>query len=128
MLEPRFRGDRLNQLMEKKKLNAGQLEYMTGVSQSMIWNLQNDLRPNVSAIIVAKLADALECDIEFLLDINLNTFAEDRAPYSTHTAASLTPEQRAILEFFESLSEDEKQFVLEIATFVRTRNTPRIIE
>lgn len=123
MYEPRFRGDRLNQLMEKKRLNAGQLEYMTGISQSMIWNLQNDRRPNVSAVIVAKLAEALECDIEFLLDIPHP--AEDQAP---NNVAHLDDNQRAILEFFESLSEDEQQFVMELATFVRTRSTPRIIE
>lgn len=124
MTEPRFRGDRLNELMERRKLNAGQLEYMTGVSQSMIWNLQNDKRPNVSAVIVAKLADALECDIEFLLDVSPSTLAEEKAPYNV---AHLDDNQRAILEYFETLSDDEREFVLQLAEFVRTRNTPRII-
>lgn len=110
--------------MERRKLNAGQLEYMTGVSQSMIWNLQNDKRPNVSAVIVAKLADALECDIEFLLDVSPSTLAEEKAPYNV---AHLDDNQRAILEYFETLSDDEREFVLQLAEFVRTRNTPRII-
>jgi transcriptional regulator with XRE-family HTH domain len=110
--------------MDRKKLNAGQLEYMTGVSQSMIWNLQNDKRPNVSAVIVAKLAEALECSIEFLLDVSPQALAEGKAPYNV---AHLDEKQRAILDFFESLSDDEQEFVLEMAEFVRSRNTPRII-
>lgn len=67
MANPRFRADRLVELMRKRDLNAGQLAYLTGVSQPMVFYLTRDERPGVSAVIAAKLARALGCSVEYLL-------------------------------------------------------------
>jgi len=37
MANPRFRADRLVELMRKRDLNAGQLAYLTGVSHPMVF-------------------------------------------------------------------------------------------
>jgi len=67
MANPRFRADRLVEQMRKRDLNAGQLAYLTGVSQPMVFYLTRDERPGVSAVIAAKLARALGCSVEYLL-------------------------------------------------------------
>lgn len=70
-----FRSDRLKLMMEKRKLTPGQLHYMTGISQPQISLLMNGKRPEVSAVIVAKLADALACSVDYLLGLT-----EDATP------------------------------------------------
>jgi len=48
MANPKFRADRLVELMHKRDLNAGQLAYLTGVSQPMVFYLTRDERPGVT--------------------------------------------------------------------------------
>lgn len=69
MKQPTFRQDRLNELMARRKLMPGQLKIKSGVSQPMIHRLQNGERQNVSAVIVAQLAQALGCSVEYLVGI-----------------------------------------------------------
>lgn len=65
-----FRPDRLRFMMEKRKLTPGQLHYLTNISQPTISLLMNGERPNVSAVFVAKLADALNCSMEYLVGLS----------------------------------------------------------
>lgn len=67
MITPVFREDRLNELMAKRDLSLGQVAYLADVSQPMIFYLSHNRRPNVSAVIVAKVAKALGCSVEYLL-------------------------------------------------------------
>lgn len=95
-MTPEFRSDRLETLMEKRgKLTNQKLAYMSGVSSTMIWNLQNGNRPNASAIVVAKIAEALECSIYYLLGLT-----DDPKPGGVSPAAMevLQNEARAISE------------------------------
>ena len=123
-----FRTDRLDRLMEKRGLGPGELAYLSDISYNMIYLLRKGERPNISAILAVRIAKALNTTVEFLVDVppseDENVLAEEKAPYNV---AHLDEKQRAILEFFESLSEDEQEFVLQLAEFVRSRNTPRII-
>jgi transcriptional regulator with XRE-family HTH domain len=123
-----FRIDRLDRLMEKRGLGLGELAYLSGVSYDMIYSLRKGRRSNVSVILAMQLAKALNTTVEFLVDVppseDENVLAEGKAPYNV---AHLDEKQRAILDFFESLSDDEQEFVLTLAEFVRSRNTPRII-
>lgn len=126
--ELEFRIDRLDRLMEKRGLGPGELAYLSGISYNMIYKMRKGERPNISAILAVRLARALNTTVEFLIDVpqnkDENVLAEEKAPYNV---AHLDDNQRAILEFFESLSEDEQEFALQLAEFVRSRNTPRII-
>lgn len=70
-----FHSERLQEMMSKRKLKPGQLEYMSGVSQPMISLLLDGSRPNVSAVIVGKLADALGCSVDYLVGLT-----EDSSP------------------------------------------------
>lgn len=126
--ELELRIDRLDRLMDQRGLGPGELAYLSGISYNMIYKMRKGERPNLSAILAVKLARALNTTVEFLVDVppsgDENVLAEERAPYNV---AHLDDNQRAILEFFESLSEDEQEFVLQLAEFVQSRNTPRII-
>lgn len=100
-MTPQFRSDRLKTLMEKRdNLTNGQLEYMSGVSSTMIWNLQNGNRPNVSAVIVAKIAEALDCSVYYLLGLT-----DDPRPLNQDALVILQTEARAISEWPPSVRE-----------------------
>lgn len=76
VMEPiRFNANRLKEMMDKRGLTAGQLNYMSDVSQPMISLLLNGSRPNVSVVIVAKLANALGCSVDYLVGLT-----EDATP------------------------------------------------
>lgn len=67
-----FDAERLNKRMRDRRVDVGTLAYLTkqkgrAVSTDMIYKLQKNERPNVSAEILAALADALECSVEYLV-------------------------------------------------------------
>lgn len=68
MSEMSFRADRLNELMKERKLNAGKLAYLTGISRTMIFYLQKGERTSTSGEYLAKLADALSTSTQYLIE------------------------------------------------------------
>lgn len=67
MSELSFRADRLNELMKRRKLNAGQLAYKTNISRTMIYYLQKGERSKTSGENVSKLAEALGTSMQYLV-------------------------------------------------------------
>ena len=60
-------GDRIRRLRTQKGLTLDQLAELTDSSKSYIWELENKNPPRTSAGKLAKIADALETTIEYLL-------------------------------------------------------------
>jgi transcriptional regulator with XRE-family HTH domain len=70
-----FRHDRLQQLMDKRGLNDGQLAYKADISKSMVYYLRTGGRDNVSATIAGILAKELGTSVEYLVGMT-----DDPAP------------------------------------------------
>lgn len=75
MSELTFRADRLNQLMQQRKLNDGQLAYQAKLSKSMVFYLRTGGRDNVSATVAGRLAEILGTSVEYLVGMT-----DDAAP------------------------------------------------
>lgn len=130
--EPVFRGKRLAKLLVQRGLSLGQLEYKSDVSKSMLSHLTSDNRPGVSAVIVAKLARALDVSIEYLLDLTDDprpvtvvegAVAEEKGVYHV-----LTEQQQTIIDYVAGLSDDEQELVMRLLETLRKHNIPRVIE
>ena len=62
-------GSKLRGLRENRELTQAQLAEMAGLEQSHISLIENDRRPRVGAVVVAKLARALDVSVDTLLEI-----------------------------------------------------------
>jgi transcriptional regulator with XRE-family HTH domain len=111
----KFRGDRLATMMEKRNLKPGQLEYMAEVSQPMISLLLSEQRPNVSAVIVARLADALGCSVEYLVGLT-----DDPSP----VAATLDDAMAELVAIAKTLPEYRQRDLLAIANTYQATGEP----
>ncbi len=60
-------GARIKSLREYLDLEAGQLAYKARVDRSYIFYLERNARPNVSGVILGRIADALNTSVDYLL-------------------------------------------------------------
>ncbi len=60
-------GARIRSLREDRGWEAGQLGYKAEVSTSMIYKLETNERPNVSGVILDRLATALGTSVDYLM-------------------------------------------------------------
>ena len=67
---PSALGEKIHTLRKKKGLTLEQLADLTESSKSYIWELENKHPPRPSAEKIAKIANKLEVEIEYLLDSN----------------------------------------------------------
>ena len=70
-------GTKIRKLRKKEGLTLEKLAEMTDSSKSYIWELENDNPPRPSAEKIAKIADKLGVEIEFLLDKGKTIREED---------------------------------------------------
>ncbi len=61
-------GDKIQRLRKEKGLTLEQLADLTDSSKSYIWELENKNPPRPSAEKIARIANQLEVEIEYLLD------------------------------------------------------------
>ncbi len=64
---PQLQGQRLRELRKQKGLSAEKLARLSDVSTRQIWRLEGNTRPNSAAITVARVAEALDTTLEYLL-------------------------------------------------------------
>ena len=62
-------GARVRQLIDAKRWTQGQLAYQAQTSSAQINRIVNNRRPNVSAVIVGRIAHALDTSVDFLLGL-----------------------------------------------------------
>jgi transcriptional regulator with XRE-family HTH domain len=69
MEEIRVIGARVKQLREANQWTQGQLAYRADTSSAQINRIENNKRPRVSAIIVGRVARALDTSMDYLLGL-----------------------------------------------------------
>jgi len=62
-------GARIRALREFKKLQPGILAYKAGIGTPHVYRLERGERPNASAVVVGKVARALETTVEYLIGL-----------------------------------------------------------
>jgi transcriptional regulator with XRE-family HTH domain len=67
--EPLFDGARLRAVRKERGLSARDVERMARVTARHIWRLEAGKRPNVAAVTLARIALAVEVDINYLLGL-----------------------------------------------------------
>lgn len=67
--EPTFDGERLRAVRKERDLSAHDVERMARVTARHIWRLEAGKRPNVAAVTLARIALALDVDINYLLGL-----------------------------------------------------------
>ncbi len=72
-------GEKIYELRTKKGFTLGKLAEETNSSKSYIWELENKNPPRPSAEKLAKIADKLGVDVEYLLDETGKLGKEDAA-------------------------------------------------
>lgn len=65
---PNALGEKIQKLRKQKGLTLDQLASLTGSSKSYIWELENKNPPRPSADKIARIAQHLEVEIDYLLD------------------------------------------------------------
>lgn len=61
-------GDKLKELLEAKKIKAGTLATLTGISKSTIYSIIKRNNKNVDFSTMEKIADALDVPVEYFYD------------------------------------------------------------
>ena len=67
--EPAFDGARLRAVRRQRGLSARDVERMAKVTARHIWRLEAGKRPNVAAVTLARIALAVDVDINYLLGL-----------------------------------------------------------
>ena len=67
--EPAFDGARLRAMRKERGLSADDVERMAKVTARHIWRLEAGKRPNVAAVTLARIALAVDVDIDYLLGL-----------------------------------------------------------
>lgn len=70
---PNFSGDRLRSVRKIRKMPIKQLAMLTGLSETQIYRLERDQRPNVYAVTLGRIAMVLQTNIEYLIGITENS-------------------------------------------------------
>lgn len=68
--EPAFDGARLRVVRSQRRLSAREVGQRAGVTARHIWRLEAGKRPNVSAVTLARIAHALDVDMEYLVGLS----------------------------------------------------------
>ncbi|MCL7453121.1 MAG: helix-turn-helix domain-containing protein [Anaerolineae bacterium] len=68
--EPAFDGSRLRAMRKDRGLSVHQVQEMAGVAARHVWRLEAGKRPNVAAVTLARIAVAIDVDINYLLGLN----------------------------------------------------------
>lgn len=74
---PNILGEKIRKLRKEQELTLDKLAEMTESSKSYIWELENKNPPRPSAEKIAKIADKLGVEIEYLLDEDKTIREED---------------------------------------------------
>lgn len=113
--------ERLTEEREKLRYNQAGVAAIADVSQRTFSSWENGVLPGQWKSLVA-LAKKFGTSADYLLGLT-----DDPRPKSTTAPHKITDEQAALLELFEQLDEEERHYVMGLLTFVKSRNTPRII-
>ena len=62
-------GERIKRLRLARGLRVEQLAAKADLSAAQVYRLQNDERPNVSALVLARVAEALNTTLEYLVGL-----------------------------------------------------------
>lgn len=62
--------DRLNAMMKVRDVGPVKLAEAAGVTREYIWALRKGQNPNVSAVVVAKIAECLGVSVDYLLGVD----------------------------------------------------------
>ena len=68
--EPAFDGARLRAMRKDRWLSVHQVQKMAGVTARHVWWLEAGKRPNVAAVTLARIAVAIDVDINYLLGLS----------------------------------------------------------
>ena len=68
--EPEFDGARLRAVRKQRGLSVHDVELRAGVTARHVWRLEAGKRPNVGAVTLARIALALDVDINYLLGLS----------------------------------------------------------
>jgi transcriptional regulator with XRE-family HTH domain len=68
--EPTFDGARLQAVRKRRGLSVSDVGQISGVSPRHIWRLEANQRPNVSAVTLACIVQALDVDMEYLVGLS----------------------------------------------------------
>ncbi len=66
-VQPQLQGARIHSLRRQRGFSAEKLARLSDVSTRQIWRMEHDKRPNSFAITVARIAQALDTTVEYLL-------------------------------------------------------------
>lgn len=121
--------ERISELMDLRGWKPGELAYQSGASYAVIYKLLNTPRHQTSAIVLAKIAAALGCSIEYLLGMTDSPAPvdsrEDRV-YATIADAQQRRMVQEIIEEIAQLSDTDRQFAIDMIRRL-TPKKPRII-
>jgi len=67
--EPKFDGARLRAVRKRSGLSVHDVEQRAKVTARHIWRLEANKRPNVAAVTLARIALAVDVDIDYLLGL-----------------------------------------------------------
>lgn len=67
---PTFKGSRLRAVRKQRRLSVNEVGQIAGVTARHIWRLEANQRPNVAAVTLARIAHALEVDMEYLVGLS----------------------------------------------------------
>lgn len=88
-------GSKIQKIRKQKGLTLEKLAELTGSSKSYIWELENRNPPRPSAAKIARIADQLGVEIEYLLDNEATVSKEDSVDAKFYREyRKLTPETR----------------------------------
>jgi len=97
--------------MSAKKVGPGELAYLSGVSYDYIYKIRKGQAKNVSAIMLAKIANALDTSVDYLLGLT----DDPTPPQREDTGArALPPDLLPLCERLSRLPEDERKNIIDI--------------
>ncbi|MBN1657727.1 MAG: helix-turn-helix transcriptional regulator [Anaerolineae bacterium] len=68
--EPAFDGARLRAMRKERGLSVHEVEQAAGVTARHVWRLEAGKRPNVAAVTLARIAVAIDVDVNYLLGLS----------------------------------------------------------
>jgi len=110
-------GNRLDELLNAKKIKPGTLATMTGISKSTIYSIIKRNNKNVAYSTMEKIADALEVPVEYFYD---------REPAEEGQKEKPIPETedeqvREIIDLISGLSDQKKAEALHYLRYLSDR-------
>lgn len=113
MPEVQVIGARIREMRDARGLTQGQLAYKADTTVTQISRLENDERPGAQAIIVARVAAALDTTVDYLMGLT------DVAAAASIPTDDLDPEIRATVERITALLLELQQLAPEMIPSVR---------